>query len=234
MSATPHAPHLAEPSDFETSARTSSRWLRPRVIRRAVWQEEERERDRKWGRVGLGGSGPLKARLQRGRGKARKVKVAGVSKRTRTNTCPPCDAENAHACEVEGRSRARRAPGGEGGGRGVCACALSYRRWWGDGGLGERTEVWVRESPTQTPYAPGYLEQAQTPTPTPGEVKWTGYFQPLGEEMCRGRGHAPVGGGEGREMKREREAEALGTLADAGLVYFDADAVIGVGQREWI
>ncbi|KAJ7732853.1 hypothetical protein B0H16DRAFT_1732583 [Mycena metata] len=60
------APHLAEPSDFETSARTSSRWLRPRVIRRAVWREEERERDRKWCRVGLGGSGRRSGAFDRG------------------------------------------------------------------------------------------------------------------------------------------------------------------------
>ncbi|KAJ7735324.1 hypothetical protein B0H16DRAFT_1467160 [Mycena metata] len=39
-------PRLTEPSDFETSVCSDSRWLRVQVC---VWQEEEREQDRKWG-----------------------------------------------------------------------------------------------------------------------------------------------------------------------------------------
>ncbi|KAJ7717296.1 hypothetical protein B0H16DRAFT_1740687 [Mycena metata] len=44
------APRLAEPSDFETSALTCSRWLRASCAVHpsyCMWPEEERERDRK-------------------------------------------------------------------------------------------------------------------------------------------------------------------------------------------
>ncbi|KAJ7784269.1 hypothetical protein B0H16DRAFT_292527 [Mycena metata] len=116
----------------------------------------------------------------------------------------------------------------------------------GESVLGTWAEVWVRESPMPTPYAPGCLEQAQTPTP--GEVKWTG---DLASYVRRDAAphldeYAPAYVAvaacidvdlvqqQAEAEAREREAEVLGTLTGTGLVDLDADVERWGGEREWI